>query len=77
MVSEALLGEEFIVLDVVGHWAWGQLANDDYVGYVLASHLSPIESVPTHRIAVPSSFVFSDSRPEERDRSILCGSTRA
>jgi len=59
MVSEALLGEEFIVLDVAGHWAWGQLASDDYVGYVLASRLAPIESAVTHRVAVPSSFIFS------------------
>ncbi len=60
MVSEALLGEDFIVLDVAGHWAWGQLTTDDYVGYVLASHLAPIESAPTHRVAVPSSFIFSE-----------------
>jgi len=59
MISEALLGEDFIVLDVAGLWAWGQLATDDYVGYVLASHLMPIECAVTHRVAVPSSFVFS------------------
>ncbi len=59
MISEALRGEDFLVLDIAGHWAWGQLARDDYVGYVLASHLEPIEAAPTHKVCVPSSLVFS------------------
>jgi len=59
MVSEALRGEDFLILDVAGHWVWGQLVRDDYVGYVLASHLEPIETAPTHRVSVPSSLIFS------------------
>jgi cell wall-associated NlpC family hydrolase len=59
MVSEALMGEDFLVLEVTGHWAWGQLASDNYVGYVRAKHLEAIEAAPTHRVAVPSSLIFS------------------
>ena len=32
--SELLFGEDFIVYDRAGGWAWGQAANDLYVGYV-------------------------------------------
>lgn len=58
MVSEALLGEEFVVFEVTGHWAWGQLACDGYVGYVAAAHLAAIDVAPTHRIGVPATFIF-------------------
>ncbi len=59
MVSEALRGEDFLILDIAGRWAWGQLARDDYVGYVRTEHLAPIETAPTHRVSVPSSLIFS------------------
>src|SRR6478752_1913547 len=32
--SELLFGESFTVYDRAGGWAWGQAANDLYVGYV-------------------------------------------
>src|SRR3954462_10246331 len=32
--SELLFGESFTVYDRSGGWAWGQAANDLYVGYV-------------------------------------------
>ena len=37
--SELLFGEVFTVYDRNGGWAWGQAANDLYVGYVRESAL--------------------------------------
>src|SRR5579863_3461678 len=37
--SELLFGESFTVYDRAGGWAWGQAANDLYVGYVRESAL--------------------------------------
>ncbi len=40
--SELLFGETFTVYDVKDGWAWGQLNDDDYVGYVRADSLGPL-----------------------------------
>ena len=76
MVSEALRGEDFLVLDVAGRWAWGQLARDDYVGYVRADHLAPIETASTHRRIGALEPHFFRARSEERAVRDPCGSTR-
>jgi cell wall-associated NlpC family hydrolase len=39
-VSQLLLGETFMVLDVASGWAWGFCAQDDYVGYAKADALA-------------------------------------
>jgi cell wall-associated NlpC family hydrolase len=39
--SELLFGEVFTVYDRSGGWAWGQAANDLYVGYVKDAALAP------------------------------------
>ncbi len=39
--SELLSGENFMVLDQSGGWAWGYCAHDHYVGYVPETALSP------------------------------------
>ncbi len=56
--SEALFGEEFTVYEDLEGWSWGQLSRDDYVGYILSSHLGGISSSVTHRINVPSTYLF-------------------
>ena len=39
-------------------WCWGQLASDNYVGYLSANALGPVGAVPTHRVCVPRTFGF-------------------
>ena len=52
--SELLFGESFIVYDRADGWAWGQAANDLYVGYVREAALTapfPAESRVTALLA--------------------------
>jgi cell wall-associated NlpC family hydrolase len=48
--TEALFGEAVTVYDEGEGWAWGQLARDQYVGYLPAVALGT-QSAPTHRVA--------------------------
>ena len=57
-VSQALMGEKLEVFAVEEGWAFVQLERDGYVGYVSAGALSPDITAPTHRIAVPSTFLY-------------------
>jgi cell wall-associated NlpC family hydrolase len=56
--TQGLMGERVRVFDVREGWAWLQLEADGYVGYAALDHLMPAHSVPTHRIAVPATFMF-------------------
>ncbi len=56
--SQALMGETLSVFEVQEGWAFVQLERDGYVGYVSAGVLSPDVTAPTHRIAVPSTFIY-------------------
>src|SRR5262245_20732768 len=56
--TQALMGERVRVFDVQEGWAWLQLEADGYVGYAAQDDLSLPQSAPTHRIAVPSTFMF-------------------
>ena len=58
MVSEALLGERVQVFEEADGWAWGQLADDGYVGYLPAAMLGAPGPAPTHRLAVLRSFFY-------------------
>lgn len=50
--SQALYGEQFNVYDQRDGWAWGQLATDDYVGWVKIDHLSSDPpNLSTHRVS--------------------------
>jgi hypothetical protein len=55
IVSELLPGEEFALLEVRGHWAWGYCRIDHYVGYVEAIEL--VDAPP------PTHIVHSASAP--------------
>jgi hypothetical protein len=48
--TEALHGEEAIVYEERGDWAWVQITRDGYVGYLPAAALGETLA-PTHRIA--------------------------
>ena len=49
--DEALFGEQVLVMEERGGWAWGQLMSDSYVGYLDARTLAPATSRPTHRVS--------------------------
>ncbi|MBC8037017.1 MAG: C40 family peptidase [Rhizobiales bacterium] len=57
-ISQALMGETLHVFEAQEGWAFVQLERDNYVGYVSADALSSQMTVPTHRIAVPSTFLY-------------------
>ncbi|KKX31688.1 NlpC/P60 family protein [Rhizobium sp. LC145] len=61
--TELLLGETVRVFDRAGGWAWLQADEDGYVGYLPETHLGEPEE-PTHRIAVPRTFLYPE--PELR-----------
>ncbi len=56
--TQALMGERVRVFDTREGWAWLQLENDGYVGYAAQDDLRDVAGVPTHRVAVPSTFMF-------------------
>jgi cell wall-associated NlpC family hydrolase len=56
--TQALMGERVRVFDVQEGWAWLQLESDGYVGYAAQDDLIAAGSAATHRIAVPSTFMF-------------------
>ena len=57
-ITQALMGETLRAFDVHEGWAFVQLDRDGYVGYVSADALSSHISAPTHRVAVPSTFLY-------------------
>jgi cell wall-associated NlpC family hydrolase len=57
--SEALKGERFIVYDSNAEgWSWGQLATDDYVGWLPSAALAPPGPPPTHKVVALRTFLF-------------------
>jgi cell wall-associated NlpC family hydrolase len=57
--TQALMGERVRVFDTREGWAWLQLEGDGYVGYAAQDDLAGIAGAPTHRVAVPSTFMFA------------------
>src|SRR3712207_4800011 len=58
MDSQAIFGESVTVYDEHGGWAWVQLRQDGYVGYVPSGSLSDPGPEPTHRVAAIRTFVY-------------------
>jgi cell wall-associated NlpC family hydrolase len=57
--TEALKGERVTVYETTEEgWAWGQLANDHYVGWLPAQALGAPGAAPTHRVAALRTLVF-------------------
>jgi cell wall-associated NlpC family hydrolase len=56
--TEALHGELVRVYERHEGWAWGQLAGDDYVGYLPEECLAGDALPPTHRVSALRSFVY-------------------
>lgn len=62
--SELLHGEAFTVYEERDGWAWGQCADDGYVGYVAAKALAIGGPEPTHWVTAARSLVFPDGKGE-------------
>jgi cell wall-associated NlpC family hydrolase len=57
--TEALMGERVTVYEATDEgWAWGQLADDGYVGWIPASALGPPGPEPTHKVVALRTLVF-------------------
>lgn len=75
--TEALHGERVTVYADDGEgWAYVQLAADGYVGYLPADALRPVSAVPTHRVAVPRTFIFPGPDIKLPPRGALCFGSR-
>lgn len=57
--TQALLGESMMVYEATEEgWAWSQLENDGYVGWLSANALGAPGAAPTHKVAVPRTLGF-------------------
>lgn len=57
--TEALKGERVTIYDENAEgWAWGQLADDGYVGWLPASALAPPGAAVTHKVSALRTLVF-------------------
>jgi cell wall-associated NlpC family hydrolase len=59
LMTEALLGERVTVYEFTDEgWAWGQLAEDGYVGWLPANALLAPRVAPTHRVRALRTLAF-------------------
>jgi cell wall-associated NlpC family hydrolase len=59
LLTEALNGERVAIYDSNEEgWAWGQLAADNYVGWLPSAALAPPGAPPTHKVASLRTFAF-------------------
>jgi len=59
LATEALLGERVTVYEFNEEgWAWGQLANDGYVGWLPANALIAPRDAPTHKVTALRTLAF-------------------
>lgn len=59
LATEALAGERVTIYDTDAEgWAWGQLATDEYVGWLPANALTPPGALPTHKVAALRTLAF-------------------
>ncbi len=70
-LTQALLGETLRVFETQGGWSWVQLDDDGYVGYVPSDDLSADIVPSSHRIIVPSTFLFTRAQIKSRPAATL------
>jgi cell wall-associated NlpC family hydrolase len=58
-LTQALFGEACFVFEIRNGWAWVQLHQDGYVGYVREGALGANAHMPTHRVANISTWRFA------------------
>lgn len=68
--TQALRGESVQVFEISNGWAWVQLQNDSYVGYVPADSLAPGIMFATHVITSPRALLFP--KPDLKTPPIGC-----
>ncbi len=57
--TEALKGERVTIYDTNAEgFSWGQLAADNYVGWLPSNALAPAGQTPTHKVAALRTFAF-------------------
>jgi len=57
--TEALMGERLSIYEITEEgWAWGQLENDDYVGWLPASALVPPALARSHKVSAVRTLAF-------------------
>ena len=59
--TQGLYGENVQVFDIHDGWAWAQLANDEYVGYVAVAALRDRGGDATHCVRAPRTFVYASA----------------
>jgi len=59
LVTEALMGERVTIYEYNDEgWAWGQLADDGYVGWLPANALLAPQAKPTHKVTALRTLAF-------------------
>jgi cell wall-associated NlpC family hydrolase len=56
--TQALFGERLKAFEKRDDWIWCQLERDGYVGYIAKAAVSSDLTNPTHRVSVPSTFLY-------------------
>jgi cell wall-associated NlpC family hydrolase len=56
--TQAILGEAVTVYDDHEGWAWVQLHDDGYVGYLPSVALGEVGPAPTHRVSAVRTYVY-------------------
>jgi cell wall-associated NlpC family hydrolase len=56
--SQGLQGETVQIFDRSEGWAWVQLEQDGYVGYLAQESLGPVAAAATHRVGIPLTFAY-------------------
>jgi len=56
--TQFLFGDDVLVFDKAGGFAWVQAERDGYVGYVRESDLAGRDGQPTHVVSVPRTFLY-------------------
>ena len=56
--TQALFGERLLAFEIRNDWVWCQLERDGYVGYIAKAAVSSDLTKPTHRVSVPSTFLY-------------------
>lgn len=56
--TQAIFGESVTVYDEHEGWAWVQLQEDGYVGYLPSEALAEPGSAPTHRVSAVRTFIY-------------------
>ncbi len=56
--TQALFGERLMAFEIRNGWVWCQLEHDGYVGYIAKAAVANDLTKPTHRVSVPSTFLY-------------------